>query len=167
MKTGACYIRVSTDDQTEFSPEAQLKEIKKYAKNHNIILDKDFIFIEKGISGRSVQKRDEFKKMITKAKEKPKPFEVVLVHAYDRFARNVKESRIYKELLRQDLDIELISITEDFGTGKNSFLMEGIKDILNEYYSLNLSDEVKKGMKEKASRGELQGFTTLWIQSRK
>lgn len=156
MKIGAVYIRVSTDDQTEYSPDAQLKRIKEYAKKNNILVTKEFTFIENGISGRSVEKRIEFKRMISIAKRKPKPFDVVLVHAYDRFARNVKESRIYKELLRNDLGIELISVTEDFGNDKNSFLMEGIKDILNEYYSLNLSDEVLKGMSEKASRGELQ-----------
>ena len=30
MLRGACYIRVSTDNQTEFSPDAQLKAIRKY-----------------------------------------------------------------------------------------------------------------------------------------
>lgn len=161
MKQGAVYIRVSTDDQTEYSPDAQLNRIKEYAHNHNILITKEYIYIENGVSGRTVAKREQFKRMIQKAKEKPKPFDVVLIHAYDRFARNVKESRIYKELLRDDLGIELISITEDFGSGKNSFLMEGIKDILNEYYSLNLRDEVLKGMYEKVSRGEVCGKAVL------
>ena len=154
-RTAACYVRVSTDDQTEFSPDAQLKDIKKYAKNHDIFILPEHIYREEGISGRLASKRTKFQELIAAAKSKPKPFDVVLVHAYDRFARNVKESRIYKELLRQDLGIELISITEEFGTGKNAFLLEGIKDVLNEYYSLNLRDEVLKGMKEKASRGEV------------
>lgn len=161
MRQGAVYIRVSTDDQTEYSPDAQLKRIKEYAQNHDILISQEYIYIENGVSGRTVAKREQFKKMIQKAKEKPKPFDVVLIHAYDRFARNVKESRIYKELLRDDLGIELISITEDFGSGKNSFLMEGIKDILNEYYSLNLRDEVLKGMYEKVSRGEVCGKAVL------
>ena len=161
MKNGAVYIRVSTDDQVEYSPDAQLKKIKEYAQKNNILITKEFIYIENGVSGRSVAKREQFKKMIATAKSKPKPFDVVLVHAYDRFARNVKESRIYKELLRNDLGIELISVTEDFGNDKNSFLMEGIKDILNEYYSLNLRDEVLKGMNEKVSRGEINGSARL------
>lgn len=158
MKIAACYIRVSTDDQTEYSPDAQLKKIREYAKAHDMIIPHEYIYTENGISGRSVEKRTAFKTMIATAKKKPRPFDVVLIHTYDRFARNVKESRIYKELLRDDLGIDLISVTEDFGTGKNSFLMEGIKDILNEYYSMNLSDEVKKGMTEKASRGEVQSI---------
>lgn len=156
MYNGACYIRVSTDIQTEFSPDAQLKAIMEYATSHNIVIDKKHIYYEEGISGKNANKRPIFLKMIKEAKSKPKPFDYILVHAFDRFARNVKESRIYKELLRDDLKINLISITEDFGNDKNGFLLEGIKDILNEYYSLNLADEVRKGMKEKAFRGELQ-----------
>ena len=31
MPTAAAYIRVSTDDQAELSPDSQLEEIKKYA----------------------------------------------------------------------------------------------------------------------------------------
>ena len=155
MRIGAVYIRVSTHEQEEYSPDAQLKRIKEYAQKNDILIMEEYIYVENGVSGRTVEKREEFKKMIATAKIKPKPFDTVLIHAYDRFARNVKESRIYKELLRDDLGIELISITEDFGVGKNSFLMEGIKDILNEYYSLNLRDEVLKGMTEKADRGEL------------
>ena len=36
MKTAAAYIRVSTDDQIEYSPESQLKAIQKYAKEHGL-----------------------------------------------------------------------------------------------------------------------------------
>ena len=48
MKIGAAYIRVSTGDQIELSPDSQLKEIKKYAKNNDIILSKEFIFVDEG-----------------------------------------------------------------------------------------------------------------------
>ena len=33
-KIAAAYIRVSTDDQVEYSPDAQLVEIRKYAAAH-------------------------------------------------------------------------------------------------------------------------------------
>ena len=45
-QNGACYIRVSTDDQTEFSPAAQLRVLKDYAKKNNIILTKSHIYTE-------------------------------------------------------------------------------------------------------------------------
>ena len=37
IRTGAAYIRVSTDDQLEYSPESQLEEIKRYCLQHNIL----------------------------------------------------------------------------------------------------------------------------------
>ena len=52
MKIGAAYIRVSTDDQIEFSPDSQLKKIKEYAKHNDIILPEEFIFVDEGISGK-------------------------------------------------------------------------------------------------------------------
>ena len=46
MKTGALYIRVSTDDQAELSPDAQKRLLLDYAKKNDIIVSKDFIFSE-------------------------------------------------------------------------------------------------------------------------
>ena len=44
MKTGALYIRVSTEDQSELSPDAQKRLLLDYAKKNEIIVSKDFIF---------------------------------------------------------------------------------------------------------------------------
>ena len=57
IQTAAAYIRVSTDDQVEFSPDAQLKAIRRYAEANNILLDDDYIFVDEGISGRKADKR--------------------------------------------------------------------------------------------------------------
>ena len=53
MKIGAAYIRVSTEDQIEFSPDSQLKKIKEYAKQNDIILPEKFVFIDEAISGKT------------------------------------------------------------------------------------------------------------------
>ena len=52
MRIGALYIRVSTDDQIEYSPEAQIRLGLEYAKKNNIVIPKEFIFQDDGISGR-------------------------------------------------------------------------------------------------------------------
>lgn len=41
MEIGAAYVRVSTNDQTELSPDAQLREIKKAAKADGILIRKN------------------------------------------------------------------------------------------------------------------------------
>ena len=52
MKTAAAYIRVSTDDQIEYSPDSQLKALRDYAKRNELILPEEYIYIDEGISGR-------------------------------------------------------------------------------------------------------------------
>ena len=156
LQRGACYLRVSTNDQLEFSPDAQLRAIKTYAKNNNIIIDDDYIFIDEGISGRKADKRPSFQKMIAIAKSKPKKFDVILVHKFDRFARSREDSVVYKSLLRKECGIKVISITESIEDDKFSVILEAMLEAMAEYYSLNLSDEVKKGMTEKARRGQFQ-----------
>lgn len=153
----AVYIRVSTDSQAEFSPDAQLKAIKTYAKAHNYEIDSNYIFKDIGVSGRKAEKRPEFMRMVSIAKTKPQsPFSKILVHKFDRFARNREDSIVYKTLLRKECKVEVISITEDFGDDKFSILIEAILEAMAEYYSINLSEEVLKGMTEKAYRGEIQ-----------
>ena len=102
MKIGAAYVRVSTEEQIEFSPDSQIKKIKEYAKQNDIILPEEFIFIDEGISGKYAKKRPEFMKMIGTAKMRPKPFDVILVWKFSRFARNRQDSIVYKSMLRKD-----------------------------------------------------------------
>ncbi|MCL2216549.1 MAG: recombinase family protein [Defluviitaleaceae bacterium] len=155
-QNGACYIRVSTDDQLEFSPDAQLRALKEYAKKNNIILSKQYIFIDEGISGRKAEKRPEFMRMIATAKTKPKPFDVILVHKFDRFARSREDSVVYKSLLKREADIRVVSITETIEDDKFAVILEAMLEAMAEYYSLNLAEEVKKGMTEKAIKGGYQ-----------
>ena len=85
-----------------------------------------------------------------------KEFDVILVHKFDRFARSREDSVVYKSLLKKECGIRVISITESIEDDKFSVILEAMLEAMAEYYSLNLSDEVKKGMTEKAQRGEYQ-----------
>ena len=153
IKTAAAYIRVSTDDQLEYSPDSQKKKIEEYAQHNNIIIYDEFIFIDEGISGRKAEKRPSFMKMMSLAKTKPKPFDMILVWKFSRFARNRKDSIVYKTMLRKQCGIDVISISEQIGENKTSILIEALLEAMDEYYSINLAEEVKRGMNEKFSRG--------------
>ena len=58
MKTGALYVRVSTDDQVEYSPDAQIRLGLEYAKKNNIIIPKQFIFqeVKRNVSKNQIKK---------------------------------------------------------------------------------------------------------------
>ena len=155
MKTAAAYIRVSTEDQVEYSPDSQLKAIRDYARKNDMILPEEFIFVDEGISGRKAAKRPEFMKMIGTAKIKPKQFDVILLWKFSRFARNREDSIVYKSMLRKQCGIEVISISEQLGEDKTSILIEALIEAMDEDYSINLAEEVRRGMTEKAQRGEV------------
>lgn len=153
MKIAAAYIRVSTEDQTELSPDSQIKQIREYAKAHDYVVPDEYIFRDDGISGRTARKRPAFNTMIGTAKLTPKPFEAILLWKFSRFARNREDSIVYKSMLRK-LGIEVISISEPTGDDKMSVLIEAMIEAMDEYYSINLAEEVKRGMLEKLSRGK-------------
>lgn len=158
MEVGAAYIRVSTTDQLEYSPDAQKKAILKYAKDNDIILSNENIFIDEGISGRVAEKRPAFMEMIKRSKSKDCPWSVILVHKFDRFARSREDSIVYKSLLKKEHGIRVASISEQIDSNdKTSVILEAFLEAMAEYYSLNLSEEVRKGMSEKATRGEWNG----------
>ena len=161
MNTACAYIRVSTDDQVEYSLDAQLNAIKKYAKENNIILPTEYVFIDDGYSGRVAEKRPAFMKMIATAKNKLSPFNIILVHKFDRFSRNREDSVVYKSLLKKECGVKVISVTESIEDDKFSIILESMLEAMAEYYSLNLAEEVKKGMAEKARRGEYQAYAPL------
>lgn len=159
MKIAAVYTRVSTDEQARegYSLDAQLKAIKKYAQNNDILIDSKYIFSDEGISGRKAEKRPAFMEMIRQAKSKPRKFDIILVHKFDRFSRNREDSVVYKSLLKKEYGIPVVSISEPLDPDdKMSVIMEAFLEAMAEYYSLNLSGEVKKGQLEKHSKGELQ-----------
>ena len=152
----ACYIRVSTEEQTEYSPEAQRRALDRYAQQHNMTILPEHVYIDAGISGRRAETRPAFMSMIAAAKLKPPPFSAILVHKFDRFARNREDSIIYKSMLRRQCGVQVISITEHLEDDRMSLILEAMLEAMAEYYSINLGDEVRKGMTEKARRGELQ-----------
>lgn len=144
----ALYMRYSSNAQNNgFSIEAQEKALRKYCKDKGFEIVR--IYVDRACTGTN-DRRENFQKMIDESKLGI--FDLVLIHKFDRFARNREDSIRYKnELL--DYGIKVISITEYFGEGAEGELMEGFQEAIAEYYSKNLAREVRKGMDIVASKG--------------
>ena len=153
IKIGAAYIRVSSDDQLEYSPDSQLKLIRDYASREGYVIPDEYVYQDDGISGRSASKRPGFRLMIATAKSDNPQFEAIFVWKFSRFARNQEEAIMYKNLLKRR-GISVRSISEPSTDSPFSSLIERIIEWMDEYYLINLSGEVRRGMSEKASRGE-------------
>ena len=96
-------------------------------------------------------KRSEFQKMISAARSKE--FDVILVHKFDRFARNDYDFVVYEKELG-DLGIVLESISEPGDASTPSgYIGRRMMQVISTWYSKNLSVETKKGMQKKVENG--------------
>ena len=146
----AIYARVSSERQdVDLSISAQIKALREYAKKNGYYVVKEFI--DEAESGKTTD-RPEFREMIAQARRSVKPFDVILVWKYSRFARNREDSIVFKIMLRK-AGVQVISITEPFEDTPTGRLLEAMIESLDEFYSANLGEEVIRGMRESASRG--------------
>ncbi|MEW6601393.1 MAG: recombinase family protein, partial [Nitrospirota bacterium] len=149
------YARVSSERQAEkdLSISAQLKALRKYAENKGFEIVREFV--DEAESARTAD-RPAFQEMISLAKSKSKPFDAVLVWKLSRFARNREDSIIFKSLLKKK-GIQVLSINEQIDDSPAGSLLEGIIEVIDEFYSANLAQDTKRGMRESASRGFYTG----------
>lgn len=162
-KLAAVYVRVSTEDQAEISPESQLSTIRAWAEKNGFRIPEENIFLDEGISGRSAAKRPQFNAMIARAKSRERPFDAILVWKYSRFARNQEESIVYKAML-QRVGVEVISVSEPIIDGPFGSLIQRIIEWMDEYYSIRLAGEVKRSMTLNARKGVRQAAPPFGYQ---
>lgn len=150
MTKAVIYARVSSREQERegYSIPAQLQLLRDYANKHNLEVVKEFTDAETAKkSGRT--NYNEMLKFIKKSKG----IKTVLVEKTDRLYRNFKD---YVELEDYDLEVHLVkegSILSDNSKSHEKFI-HGIKVLMAKNYIDNLSEEVKKGQKQKAEIGE-------------
>ena len=145
------YARYSCDRQTEQSIEGQLRECKAFAASEGIHIIGEYI--DRAISGTTAN-RPEFQRMI--ADSRYKTFQAVIVYKLDRFARNRYDSAMYKSKLKAN-GVRVLSAKEHITDSPEGIILEGLLEAMNEYYSAELSQKIKRGMRENAIKGKTTG----------
>ena len=161
----ALYARVSSEQQaeSELSIAAQLKALKSYAERNGWTIYKEFI--DEAESARTAN-RPAFQEMIAYAKRKEHLFSIILVWKYSRFARNREDAAIYKSLLRKH-GVNVISINEPVDDSPSGKLLEGMIEVIDEFYSANLSVDTVRGLRENAERGFKNGSMPIGYKAKK
>lgn len=147
----AAYVRISSEEQIgNFSVDTQKRAIEAWVVAKGGILAQ--LYIDEGHSGRTAE-RPEFKRLRRDARQHK--FDAIVVHKFDRFARNRTESLAIKSLLRHDYGIKVFSVSEpsEDSDGPMGALIEGIMESVADWYSQNLSAETSKGKKERSQQG--------------
>lgn len=137
--------------QREESIDAQIRACREYAEREGYEVVE--IYYDEAISAKT-DKRDDFQRMINDSKNSE--FDIILVHKFNRFARNKFDSVLYKKRLA-DIGIKVVSVTQKIDDTPEGKMLEGILESMDEYYSANLALEVLKGMKENALKGKRTG----------
>lgn len=145
------YARFSSHNQQEQSIEGQIRYCTEYAKKNDMTIINSYI--DRAISGTS-DNRPEFLQMIKDSNNHQ--FNVVLVWKLDRFARNRYDSAIYKNALKKN-NVKVVSVTEYLGEGSESVLLEAMLEAMAETYSRQLSENVRRGMRESALKCQVVG----------
>lgn len=157
-KTAVAYARYSSTNQREESIDAQLRAIREYCTRENIELIAEFV--DEAISGKT-DNREDFQNMINQLLKGHIQADFVLVHKFNRFARNKYDSALYKKKLK-DIDIKVISVSQKIDDTPEGELLEGFLETIDQYYTANLAVEVRKGLRENALKGKHAGGQVLF-----
>jgi DNA invertase Pin-like site-specific DNA recombinase len=153
--TGVIYARVSSEEQEKgFSIPAQTKLLSDYAVRNGIAVLEQYLDVESAkVTGRSgFDAMVKFFKEEAKRKAKDRRCRLLLVEKTDRLYRNLRDY-----ITIDELDIEVHFVKENAVISPDSHssekFMHGIKVLMAKNYVDNLSEEVRKGMREKAEQG--------------
>jgi site-specific DNA recombinase len=144
------YARVSSKEQEKegFSIPAQLKLLNSYAEEKGFKVVKEFVDVETAKSAG----RTHFQEMV-KFLQANSDVKAILVEKTDRLYRNFKDYVLLEDL---NLEIHLVKEGENISRESRSHVkfIHGIKVLMAKNFIDNLSEEVRKGMREKAEQGD-------------
>jgi len=152
----ACaYLRVSTGRQAEsdLSIPDQRKQIASFSKNKEWSLVAEFV--EPGASAMD-DNRAEFQKMIERATDDDRPFDVIVVHSFSRFFRDAFGLEMYIRRLAK-AGVRLVSITQELGDDPAQVMMRQVIALFDEYQSRENAKHVLRAMNENARQGFYNG----------
>src|SRR5262245_22793896 len=155
-RSAVLYARVSSEEQEKegFSIPAQLKLLRDYAAREGLHVIAEYVDVETA----KKPGRPGFNEMVAffareaRQKDRAARCRVLLVEKTDRLYRNLKDYVTIDEL---DIDIHFVKENVVLSPDSHSSekFMHGIKVLMAKNYVDNLSEEVRKGLREKAEQG--------------
>lgn len=150
------YCRVSSKEQEEsgYSLDSQEKLLNEYAIKNNFEIEKVYR-ISESASGKQIRKTfDEIFRVATKTK-----CTAILCEKIDRLTRNLKDAAMVDDWVKGSKGRAVHFVKENFilneQTKAHENLVWDMKVAIARFYTNNLSEEVKKGQKEKLAQGWL------------
>lgn len=145
MPDAVIYARYSSHNQRDASIDDQVRVCREAAERagDRVVA----VYADRARSGREVTKRAEFLRMIEDAKDAG--WRRVYLYKTDRFARNRYDAAIYRSELKKR-GVSIVAVMEPAVEGAEGILMEALAEGMAEYYSANLSENVRRGLEGNA-----------------
>jgi DNA invertase Pin-like site-specific DNA recombinase len=156
MEKAIICARVSSkeQDETGYSLDAQEKLLSEYANHKGLAVAKIFRITESA-SGKQIRKT--FNEMMQYAEKNR--INTILCEKIDRLTRNMKDAVLISDWIMDDEARQIHFVKENFVVNRNTRAHENLvwdmKVAIARFYTNNLSEEVRKGQKEKIAQGWL------------
>ncbi len=153
------YVRVSTDDQEEYSPDAQRGSTGAHEVREQLTCVEEFADSH---SARLAGKRPEFARMLAKLRRGP--VRVVVFDKVDRSTRNLRDYADLDDLVQAGrIEVHFAReglIVRQHGT-RGAKLLWGVLVQIAKDFSENLAEEVMKGLRQKQKLGRWPGSAPI------
>lgn len=153
------YARYSSSGQREESIEGQIRECREFARRNGFRIIGEYA--DKALTGRT-DKRPEFQRMLRDSERKV--FKAVICWKMDRFARNRYDSATYKYKLKKN-GVRIFYAKEAIPDGPEGIILESVMEGYAEYYSENLSQNVKRGNYDSALERKTLGRRVFGLRT--
>ena len=150
------YTRVSTSMQVDgYSLDAQKDKLRKYAEYEDMTIVGEYS--DEGFSGKNIQGRLEFQRMLSDIQQGKDDISFVLVFKLSRFGRNAADVLNSLQLM-QDFGVNLICVEDGIDSSKDSgkltiTVLSAVAEIERE----NILVQTMEGRRQKAREGKWNG----------
>ena len=145
------YARFSSTRQHETSIEGQLAAAQKYAEKKGYTIIREYC--DRAKTGTN-DNREAFQRMLQDCAKHQ--FTVIIVWKVDRFGRNREEITFNKYRVKKN-GVRVEYVAENVVEGPEGVILESVLEGMAEYYSLQLSQNVKRGLLEAAKKHHAPG----------
>jgi site-specific DNA recombinase len=148
----AAYSRVSTDRQNPLSVEDQLRKCRQFAEHERWRVLEEHIYSDTAISG-TTDNRPGLQRLLAALKQRPCPFDILLVDDTSRLSRKAKDTlTIYERLNFAGVRLVAISQGIDSENEQAEVLMQ-VHGMVDSLYVKELATKTRRGMEGAFRRG--------------
>ena len=148
----AIYARFSSEKQNALSIDQQIRKCREFASTHSLRVLDPHVYADEAISG-ATDDRAGLKRLLSAVRERPRPFDVVLVDDTSRMSRDLEQSLgIMKRLKFAGVRVVFVSQGFDTNAPQSQTLLT-VHGLVDSLYLEELAKKTFRGVEQLALNG--------------